>query len=375
MAIHYTCRCGANIRLPTNVAGKKARCNSCGFIFTVPLPELNPEPESESIPLEPGLPEVVRTKKPAPKPEPGLLALDGLEDILAPASVVPEHPREISPGFHDDEDRAGVIEPTDSYLWDLGRSFFFFLDAGSFVTFMFITLLQAIPAVIILRAGFMLAYGVIAGTVISGYLCTFYMAVIKETAGGEDELPNVVPDHPFALVGSFFHFVGSIAWVMLPATAFAIIELANSPQFSLSAFVMGLLFFGVPALPPIHWEVIRILIIVGLFFWPVVILGVSLGGGFSGLWPHTIIRTALAAPLPYLATCIVLLIAAGLAYLPHSTQYQTAVIKLTSKAGLGVSIMAATLGAVMNVYTMIVAMQAIGLYYRHYKHKFPWVAE
>src|SRR5512140_2090031 len=101
MAIHYTCRCGANIRLPNNVAGRKARCNSCGFIFAVPLPELNPEPEA--IPLEPGLPEVVRQPQAAPKPEPGLLDFGDRDDILAPAVVLPTHPREASVSSIPDE--------------------------------------------------------------------------------------------------------------------------------------------------------------------------------------------------------------------------------------------------------------------------------
>ena len=115
-----------------------------------------------------------------------------------------------------------------------------------------------------------------------------------------------------------------------------------------------------------HW-LSPALVLLGCAFWPVIILAVSIGGGFGGLWPHVILRTALAAPVAYVAIVATLALAVGLALLPDM---------LLPASRLGQSFWALhTLNAVVTAYASIVAMKAIGLYYRHYKHKFPWAAE
>jgi hypothetical protein len=107
----------------------------------------------------------------------------------------------------------------------------------------------------------------------------------------------------------------------------------------------------------------------------VVILGVSIGGGFHGLWPHTIIRTAAAAPLAYLALCGVLLVTAGLNYLPYAECSQPIVTAIATKASRGQLWLLTIAGSFLTTYATIVAMRAIGLYYRYYKRKFPWTME
>lgn len=422
MAIHYQCRCGANIRMPRNVAGKKARCNSCGYIFTVPLPELNPEPET--IPLEQGedrpaksnpaasVPQVASetgelgdwlgefaehesaaksaaaptTRPTGPQPAglpdatstpATLLDFADKDDILAPEHRNPGLPRLQSGTMLADEERSGIIGPSRSYWADLAGSFFFFLDAGSMVTFVIIVLanLWTVPL------SFAGAIGFAGLCFISGYLCTFYFAVIKETAAGEDELPNVwIDDIWHDLVFSMFRFSGAWGWVLMPATLYAIIRyITFGPGFSVSnlfslAFVLklfgGSLFVGL-----LHDPVFMGLVMVGLFFWPVVILGVALGGSFQGLWPHTIVMTALVAPLPYLALCAVLLIAAAINLCPYTETYADLLNAISSKTNRSLFWIVTLCNSMISAYAMIVAMRAVGLYYRHYKQKFPWVAE
>lgn len=404
MAIHYTCRCGAHIRMPSNVAGKKARCNSCGFIFTVPQPESSggaagPDAGSPaSIPLEPrAKPESLEPSRPtgessgdigdwlgefaeqentaastgpptstsaaggvAPE-EPAAAAVpsgslldfadDDDDDILAPATRRPERPLEPSTQSLENDARSGIIAPTQSYWANLAGSFLFFLDAGSLVTFVIIVLINlwTIP----LR--FAGVIGLIGTLVIAGYLCTFYMAVIKETAAGEDELPNVWIDDVWELISSLFKFLGTWACVLLPALLFAAAEFAYGNQ--------------------VHWEAVKWLAIVGLFFWPVVILGVALGGSFYGLWPHVIVRTALVAPLPYLALCGVLLVAAGITTFPSTQLYADLVNSLSNRTNRSFLWPLILINSGLGVYAIIVAMRSVGLYYRHYKQRFPWVAE
>jgi hypothetical protein len=400
MAIHYTCRCGANIRMPRNVAGKKARCNSCGYIFTVPLADPSPQADRlAGIPLEGGdepestpLPgPTVQIKpsqsteevgdwlgefaaqestaesvapKPAPgseadsgaatnnKPAPALLEFADKEDILAPVPSTPRRRLSETPTAIADEERSGVLGPTRSYWADLATSFFFFLDGPNLVTFIIIVLanLWTVPL------SFAGAIGLAGLCFVSGYLCTFYMAVLKETAAGEDELPNVWIDDIYSdLIFSIFRFAGTWAWVLLPASIFALVEYVNFGQ--------------------VEWNIVKLLGIIGLFFWPVVILGVALGGSFHGLWPHTIIITALVAPLPYLAMCAVLLIAAAITVLPHTDVYLSAISLVATKANRSLFWTVAMVNSGLSAYAMIVAMRAVGLYYRHYKRKFPWVAE
>ncbi len=537
MAIQYTCRCGANIRMPNNVAGRKARCNSCGFIFVVPSLDLNPpsppargrepdprppkpappppasahprvqspheepaetetggwlaafaragsegpaipsaSPDTPPVPIPqstataepvhapqrvpapdpvdgaPSIAESQTTLSPAPtKPETqakpasaqdgdddeewypssghrpktieflddqaearriealsGLLDdapvesafdipapqptgefkeaaeatdptsstdtnvdedddgewypssgrrpklidfLDGAVEEEPPATVLPERPHDIDMHATDAE-RSGILEASRPYWLDLITSFVFFLDAGSFVTFLIIILIN-VWTVPLTFAGPVGAMGL---GILSGYLCTFYMTVILETASGEDELPNVWIGNVFDdLVVAGFRFIATVAWVLLPASCLAIIEFVN--------------------LGYVHWNAVLALAGFGLLFWPVVILGVSVGGGFYGLWPVTIIRTALCAPLAYLAMCAVLLIAAGIAALPHMPVYHQALAKLSGQTNKSLFWLIIFVNSTISAYAMIVAMRAIGLYYRHYKRRFPWVAE
>src|SRR3989304_2447980 len=68
VSIHYTCQCGAHIRLPGNVVGKRARGNSCKCIFTGPDTALNPEPDPTPLEPEPAPPPKQPVADDAPAP-------------------------------------------------------------------------------------------------------------------------------------------------------------------------------------------------------------------------------------------------------------------------------------------------------------------
>jgi hypothetical protein len=178
------------------------------------------------------------------------------------------------------------------------------------------------------------------------------MGTIVETAAGEDELPSVsVTSWLDDAIMPLLRFIGTWALVLLP--------------------FLVLIFFD-PGLPPI---VLMAVAVAGVFFWPAVVLAVSIGGGFSGLWPHTVIRTVLAAPLAYLAVWGAILVAAAITALPVLAPaiglVQSLMISAPARAGFLLFLLA----HVLSVYAIIVAMRAIGLFYRHYKHKLPWSAE
>ncbi|MBI4578247.1 MAG: hypothetical protein HY718_01000, partial [Planctomycetes bacterium] len=292
------------------------------------------------------------TRTRPPEGEAKLLDFADKDDIIAPPARLPPRVRETSRDEIADEDRGGITEATKPYWIELIGSFLFFLDGGSFVTFIIIILvnLWTVPL------SFAGLFGLVGLLLISGYLCTFYMTVILETASGEDELPNVwISSVLDDVILSGLRFVGTWIVVLLPAVLFALIEYVN--------------------LGTVHWTVVTLMAVVGLFFWPVVILGVAIGGSFHGLWPLRIMRTAAAAPLAYLAMCAVLLIAAGLNAMPHMQFYQDAAKSLAGTTGQSLFWLMMVVNSAISAYSTIVAMRVIGLYYRHYKHKFPWVAE
>ena len=68
---------------------------------------------------------------------------------------------------------------------------------------------------------------------------------------------------------------------------------------------------------------VRVLVLLGLLFWPVLVLFVAIGNTLRSLWPHLVIGTILFAPLEYLAICGILIVAVGIWLLPeHSALHR-----------------------------------------------------
>jgi len=348
--------------MPFSAAGRRARCRSCGAIFTVPARECGPA--SEPIPPAPGskhtraeaddepyawLEEFSKVESKA-APQPAARPIDLVGEVGEPAEMAGALPAGDEPGEHPsaDEGRDWITGPRQSFWRDLAESFLFFMTPGNLITFIIIAVINACSVPL----SYLGILGLIASFLILGYLCAFYMSIILETASGEDELPNVWISSIFDdIVMPMVRFVGTWVWVLLPA--------------------LGLALWSQAAGREVPWGLVQALVVIGLFFWPVVILGVAIGGGFKGLWPHVIIRTAFCALLPYLAICATLLVAASLLVLPQTDLFLSAASRFVP----GAMFQLAILNSVLNAYVMIVAMRIIGLFYRHYKHRFPWKAE
>lgn len=317
MPIHYQCDCGATIRLPDWSVGRRARCQTCQKTFTVPDGPSWPEN------LDVNAPSLVKI----------------YQDSTPPPPTAAE-PR--LPGGRDQSQDA--IQETKHPFWkDLLASFALGFDAGNVVTLLIIVFLH-FWLVLLSFAGRLGFFGQI---LIYGYLCAFYQSIIVDTAAGEDKLPNTMVSNVLDdLILPLVQFIATWFVALIPAVVAQILSI----------------FFDV-TVPP--WSSTA-LIILGCAFWPIIILAVSIGGGFSGLWPHVIVLTALAAPLAYGAICATLVFAVGLTLLPE----------LLPASWLPSSFWTLhTINGILSAYAAIVAMRAIGLYYRHFKHKFPWTAE
>ncbi len=393
MAIHYHCRCGADIKLPDTMAGQPSKCQVCNWLFTVPG---HPCREDEDTPLV--LKEGEWVEQPRQRPEqPGQRApyysvelgcwitTGGNEEYLPRSS---EHPPELlkvegeeelpekratypPPIVLDEPDKAPVPryfpprpQPPEaekkSFWRDLVDSFVFFMDSGNLITFMMIVVISLvleavnfIPGINLMMSFLML----VMQLAFAGFVFSFFLSVIRETASGADDLPQIVwiNDWLDDLIRPMLHFL--LTWLMVLLPAFlALVKMRMDDAV-------------------IDWRIIGLLAAVGVFFWPALILAVSIGGGVVGIWPHTIIRTAVSAPLAYLAVWLVVLVAFGISVLAQSSWLYAGLIKIAPQNPFKAVMLLSIVSGTLNVYAMIVAMRAIGLFYRHFKNRFPWRAE
>jgi len=374
--------------MPVSAAGRKARCQACGAVFTVPRPDY--DPDTQPIPLEGSPPQppptqdqepsiggwladFARQEKSTAGDKPVVIesiASKSLSQELDREQAAREQARTSIPRIsgrlpHEearlhDAERSGVIAPEVPFWEDLLKSFLFPLDASNLVTYLILGIAPFVCWWIPIAGPFLVL-------VVHLYLAAFCMEVIRETAAGEDRLPETVwMSSAIDLLSPMFQFLGATALAMLPAAIYVLATI--EPGSTLELIVWH--FVRAPQMPAV-----QILAAVGLLFWPIIVLAVAIGGSFSGLWPHVVARTALCAPAPYLAMCGTLLIAAVVWVLPSTSLFDNLYIKAAQLLGRRGPLVIQLPQDLISLYGMIVAMRTIGLYYRHFKHKFPWAAE
>jgi hypothetical protein len=367
MPILYECGCGARYRAPDSAAGRRARCKKCGAVFTL-----------QSTPAAESPPPIPKAKTPAPQsPPPAPDSDDGLIpfndddpfahapsmaefEASAPAAADAPPPPAIAaagrgqaPAQADSTVDAVYEPPAGRSFWvDLVASLVFFVDPGNFVT----VLIVAFINVWMFLLKFAGCVGLIGQAILSGYLAALYFNIVSETASGEDELPGVtITDFATDILSPLFRFTATWIIALLPVIV----------------LLLGTWFGGWPA--DYTMPAAMALAALGCFLWPVIVLAVSLGGGLAGLNPVTLIRTVIAAPIGYIAIWVLLLIAAGVLVASQVVLALGFAAAFTSNyVWLIVGVLCASL---LDAYAPIVAMRAIGLYYRHFKHKFPWAME
>jgi len=248
--------------------------------------------------------------------------------------------------FDDEPTDFAVRDPAGKrFMRDLLGSFALMLEPGNLVTLLIIAFLHIWMGLM----GYGLLLGFIGRVILGGYLCAYYLSVITETAGGEDDLPSMrVTSLLDDILIPLFQMLGTALLAMSPALVVWIGSLIYGQEVSSTTY--------------------KTLIITGVFFWPAIVLIVAIASSIRGLWPHTVIRTALAAPLAYLLLWVFLLIPRGAEWV---IERNLPALTGNVRAAIGFSIASALWSAV--TYTL--AMRAIGLYYRHFKHRFPWAAE
>lgn len=354
--IRFECECGAKIKMPATAAGRKARCKACGVILRIPRPGRSPTEGAAKKPASPStgssddwLAALSEQESDAGDAAPVVV------DIPAPQPAKyweeePE-PEPSRDGNRAREDRDAIRDPTASFWADLASSFTFLFTPGNLAAVLGIVVANALVAVL----GWIPFLGCatfFVSIAIGFYILAFYMETIRETAGGEDELPSLaVSSLTEDLVLPGLRFIGTGILAELPA--------------------LGLMAGMWLTDRDIPWTAVKVLALTGVFFWPVIVMSAAIGGSITTLWPHTVIRTVLAAPLAYLAICGALLVPAAVLVLPSMDFFIVAV----ESAAPGMMEKLEIVLFVVNTCAWIIAMRIIGLFYRHFKHRFPWRAE
>lgn len=195
--------------------------------------------------------------------------------------------------------------------------------------------------------------GVAAIFLAEGVIAAFCFEIVQRSAEGHDALPSL----PLSM-----DFEEWWSELMVPLFSFALTCLiATGP--AMIYFVMSLF---VPSLaelsPDLHWAVLGGLLGLGLFLWPMLMLGLAVGGpGAIVLFGGTV-RTLLRTFPAYV--CTVLIVYGSAALLGYVG------VRLHHAQTSGLLLTAIIIG--VRVYAQIAAMRAIGTYYYRFQDRFPW---
>jgi len=326
--------CTTQIRYGPKHEGKTVRCPKCGEPVHLPvIDELN-EPNDSGYEIAPEAP---RPAAPAPMP---------MMPAAAATQTMPSSLR---------------TERVQRSFWsDVGKSFTFLTDLDNTVVIIGYALMMTIYPVI----GMIPLLGFFAMFVFYGMLYAFYFDVVRTTAGGDDDLPSLSEWDGFidSALAPTLSFVGTTLIASLPGIA-AIVLTLESPGGASTAIIAAAFAIG--------W-----------FFWPAIVLAVATLGWGLVLRADLLIRTPFSAFGAYLSVYGLLLVAGGLgwlgasAFLSDSTHRAMESMNVEPVSVLGVLFLAFesfVLNAI-GISSSVIAMRAIGLFYRHFSQRFPWSA-
>jgi len=238
-------------------------------------------------------------------------------------------------------------------LW----TFLFPTDPQNLVAFVAIWLFLVLSQVV---ATFLMCAGSIVMLVVAGWYAAFCFQVVEEAAGGEEGLPSVNVESGWLVeyLGALLKWIGAWAVALLPSIVYIIYLFATDQAQGLGAVdpaggVLGMLQTAGNA-------VLTLLVCLGVFLWPMIVLCVALGGFTTLYRPDLIVRT-LIRTLPVYVLIVVLAVGSGV------------VGNLATSALSSVNPYAAIVVACgVELYLRIVACRCIGLYYHYFKDRFAW---
>jgi hypothetical protein len=321
----WTCRCGARYRVSPAQTEKKLRCKKCGYSEQIaakgPLPLAGDEPSSTAPIQFPADHDVIIEESEPPHPSPANRRTFGAD--VASSLVLPIEPQNL-PAF-------AIC------------TFFNLLALG---------LVHSVTQVVmwgnISILNFVLS---IVGVAAFAWLFAYYMRIIAEVADDDDDLPTTMTGSVYdVILKPFFTFLTTWFCLLLPAIALVYLGLYCDMYVPRLWFQATLVF--------------------AVAMWPMAILCVSIGGIGIFTRADLILYTVFSTFLPYTIVWLLLLLTGACGYglfrlLASEVAGRTPLLSRHFLAGLALLAMATT-------FLSIVAMRVIGLYYRHFKHRFAW---
>ena len=199
--------------------------------------------------------------------------------------------------------------------------------------------------------------GYITFYVVWGWLLGFYLNIIYETAFEIDELPQVYlgtfVTFFWHIIKPFFIFFLTMIFVHLPFIIVLILVQSKGITYE----NMWQAEIGIRL-------VLQILFILGLFFFPMAILTITIGRDIMMLRPDYILVPVFKALGPYIVVVALLVALCALEMQTHEFYYSGPISTGLSIARLGVNFAVQVLA--------IIAMRSIGLFYRHYNCHLLW---
>jgi predicted Zn finger-like uncharacterized protein len=358
----FTCPgCGAEYRLPEGAAGKKVRCHKCNHISRVPEDTVLLPQDDGPIPI-------------ADEPDDFMAeaaAAAARGHAGAPAPLATPHTSEEADGYV----RTGRIPDQRgagrTFWGDVGWSFCLLAQPGNMATFFIVWMIYLFAAASLWIPAFGRFWCVVGALqlLLNGWIMSFLLNCAAEAAAGEDDLPNMqISD-------------GIVEDILIPIIKFlfaSLLVLAPAALFMLAVGIVENDVRGTLELaadPATGWEALEtavlvpflLLLVMGVFLWPITILVLALGSVADAFRIDLIVRTVIGSFLPYLAVC--LLVGAAVVAESLIETYFTGTGAGAVKLG---PIAAKLLILGLVAYFEIVTMRIIGLYYRHYKHRFAW---
>jgi len=339
----YTCSCGARFRFPESAVGKRSKCKQCGTLFTLVDDEAGVIPVADDFDASPdAAPDAVADP---PSPVQGR--------IFVPTSVSTS-----TPSVEQDVEQIAGNAFKPSFLTDVLWTFLFPSSPGNLITFLIIWVVMLIIPIAPLG---LRAFGLVVWILINGWYAAFQFAVLQSAAAGEQELPSPTFSRDLVddLIYPLFQWIGSWVVVYIPACTYLLLACLGGNVDPFDALRM--LFGGIEQVfqqgsgQPL---VFSILVCVGSFFWPMMILCIALGG-FETVYRIDLIASTIIRTFPVYVVTLLLMF--GAALLERTLTASTAGLSMWFVISVGVT-----------VYFDIVLMRLIGLYYHHFKDRFAW---
>ena len=191
--------------------------------------------------------------------------------------------------------------------------------------------------------------------IVWGWLMGFYLNIIEQTAMEIDTLPEIELGTYLAFVLNIVKPIVTFLYTLLIALLPFIISLSLLQDEGITRNNMWQPGVGPHTIP-------QILLVLGLFTFPVTILTNAIGKDFTLLRPDYLITPMIKAPMPYLLVTAILVAAAIM-------QMRTSQFDIDDPARYTAGKLALNL---LVQVTAIIAMRSIGLFYRHYNCHLKW---